>query len=136
MFVELFKQTLNIVETGLNVNATLLLFLLALVIFFQLLAMLLMCFASIVKGHSYNNKKILKTFIWFAIYYAFASVISLVILALVLLITGNIAELLASVMQAKTFIIIIVTGLVIYIGYTALFYYIANKLFNKGVNLD
>ena len=135
-FVELFKQTLNIVETGLNINATLLLFLLALVIFFQLSAMLLMGFASIVKGHSYNNKKILKTFIWFAIYYAFASVISLVIVALVLLITGNIAELLASVMQAKTFIIIIVTGLVIYIGYTALFYYIANKLFNKGVNLD
>ena len=135
-FIELFKLTLNIVETGLNINATFLLFLLAFAIFFQLLTMLLIGFASIVKGHSYNNNKILKSFLWFAIYYVLASVLSLVILALVLLITGNITELLASVMKAKTFIIIIVTALVIYMVYTALFYYITNKLFNKGVNLD
>ncbi len=135
-FVELFKLALNMVETGFNVNPILLIFLLVFAIFFQLLTMLLIGFASIVKGHSYNNKKILKSFIWFAIFYVVASILSLIMLALVLLITGNITEFFATTMKSKTFIIIIVTALVIYFGYSLLLYYITRKLFNKGVNLD
>ncbi len=135
-FVELFKSALNMVETGFNVNPILLIILLLFTIFFQLLVMLLIGFASIVKGHSYNNKRILKSFIWFAIFYMVASILSLILLALALLITGNITEIFATVMKAKTFIIIIVSAFVIYFGYSILLYYITKKLFNKGVNLD
>ncbi len=135
-FIEFVKQSFNLIETGLNLNPVLLLILFVFAVFFQLLTMLLIGFASIVKGHSYNNGKIFKSFIWFAIFYALASVVSLIILALVLLISGNITEFFASVMKGETFIIMIVTALLIYLGYSVIFYFITNKLFNKGVNLD
>ena len=83
-----------------------------------------------------NNGKIVKSFLWFAIFYVLSSILTLLIIALVLLISGNITDLSATVMKAETFITLIVSALVIYFGYSVLFYFITNKLFNKGVNLD
>ena len=98
--------------------------------------MLLIGFASIVKGHSYNNGKVIKSFIWFAIFYVISSIVSLIIVVLALLVTGNITEVFATTMKAETFIILIVTALIIYACYAVAFYFIGNKLFNKGVNVD
>ena len=98
--------------------------------------MILIGFASIVKGHSYNNDKVVKSFIWFAIYYIASGIASLVIIALVLLISGNISEIFATVMKGETFILLIATALILYMAYTIVFYFITNKLFNKGVNID
>lgn len=135
-FITLMKQALNLIETGLNFNATGLLILIIFVIFFQLLTMLLIGFASIVKGHSYNNGKISKSFLWFAIFYIASSIVSLLAVVLVLLISGNISEFFATVMKSETLILLIVTALVVYMIYSVVFYFITNKLFNKGVNLD
>ncbi len=135
-FIELLKILINSVAVGLNVSPIGFILLLAFTIFFQFLTLLLIGFASIVKGHSYNNGKIVKSFLWFAIFYVLSSILTLLIVALVLLISGNIADLSATVMKAETFITLIVSALVIYFGYSILFYFITNKLFNKGVNLD
>ncbi len=135
-FVEFIKQTLNLIEMGLNVNAVGLLILTIIVVFFQLLTMLLIGFASIVKGYSYNNGKVAKSFLWFAIFYIASCIVSLVIVALILLVSGNITEIFATAMKGETFILLIVSALVIYIVYSVAFYFITNKLFNKGVNLD
>ena len=135
-FIELLKILINSVAVGLNVSPIGFILLLAFTIFFQFLTLLLIGFASIVKGHSYNNGKIVKSFLWFAIFYVLSSILTLLIVALVLLISGNIADLSATVMKAETFITLIVSALVIYFGYSVLFYFITNRLFNKGVNLD
>lgn len=135
-FMDVIKFALNVSIEGLNVSGAGLVLMVAFAVFFQILTMILIGFASIIKGHSYNNGKVIKSFIWFAIFYVASCIVSLVIIALVLLVTGNISEITATVMKGQTFIILIVSALIIYIGYTAIFYFISNKLFNKGVNVD
>ena len=62
--------------------------------------------------------------------------LSIALVALVLLVSGNISEIFATVMKAQTFITILVTATVVYLGYTIAFYFITYKMFNKGVNVD
>ncbi len=135
-FIETIKATLGAVVIGLDVSAGGLITIVAFVLFFQLLSMLLMGFASIVKGHSYNNGKVVKSFIWFAIFYIASGIVTLMLVAVVLLVSGNISQIFATVLKSETFITILVTALVIYACYTVVFYFITNKLFNKGVNVD
>ena len=134
--MDVIKLTMSAIVEGLNVSGAGFVLMIAFVLFFQILTMILIGFSAIIKGHSYNNGKVIKSFIWFAIYYVASCIASLIIIALVLLVTGNISEITATVMKGQTFIILIVTALIIYIGYTAIFYFISNKLFNKGVNVD
>lgn len=134
--VEIIKQALSQVVIGLNISPLLLIILFVFAVFFQLLTLLLVGFSAIVKGYSYNNGKIAKSFIWFAIYYIVSSIVSLAVIALVLLISGNVNEIFATVMKAETFIILLISALVIYMGHSATFYFLTNKLFNKGVNID
>lgn len=135
-FINVLKQTLSVVVIGLNISPAGLITLFAFCIFFQILSMLLMGFASIVKGHSYNNSKIAKSFLWFAIFYAVSGMVSIMLVALVLLVSGNVSELFATVMKGETFITLLASALVIYALYTVGFYFITSKLFNKGVNVD
>ena len=134
--VNFIKQGLSVMVIGLDISVGGLITLFVLAVFFQLLSMLLTGFAAIVKGHSYNNGKIGKSFTWFAIFYVVQGMLSIALVALVLLISGNISEIFATVMKAQTFITILVTATVVYLGYTIAFYFITYKMFNKGVNVD
>ena len=135
-FISLIKQSLSLVVIGLDISPAGLITIISVAICFQLLSMLLMGFASIVKGHSYNNGKIAKSFLWFGIFYVISGIVSLMLISLVLLFSGNIEEVFATVMKGETFIILIVSTIFIYALYTVAFYLITNKLFNKGVNVD
>lgn len=135
-FMEAIKNILSIVVIGLDVSVGGLITIVVFALFFQLLSMLLMGFASIVKGHSYNNGKISKSFMWFAIFYVISSVLTIAIIALVLLIGGNISELFATVMKGETFITLLVSAAIIYMAYAVAFYLITSKVFDKGVNVD
>ena len=135
-FVEIIKIALEASITGLNVSPILLIFLIAFAVFFQFLAMMLIGFASIVKGHSYNNGKISKSFLWFAIFYVASSVLSLIIIAFALLISGNITDVFSTVLKSETFLTLIISAPIIYTVYTLVFYLITHKLFLKGVNVD
>ena len=133
---EIIKQSLNLVETSLKIDASLLILIIVFVVYFQFVSTMLMGFLAIVIGHSYNNGKISKSFLFFAIIYMVASALSLIILVLTMLATGNISEFFATTMKGETLVLILITGLAIYSVYGVILYLITNKLFNKGVNLD
>lgn len=134
--VKFIEEALSLVLTGLNFSPIVLVILVAITVLFQLLTMILIGFASIVKGHSYNNGKVIKSFMWFAIFYVLSSIVSLIGVVIALLVSGNISEIFATTMKVETFVILIVTALIIYACYVVAFYFIGNKLFNKGVNVD
>ena len=128
---------ISMVITGLNFSPWLFIFLVGGVVFMQMVSMILIGFTAIIKGHSYNNGKILKSFIWFAIYYAICSILSLIVVVIALVISGYGADLLSTnMLPGEVFVILMITAFIIYAVYVAAFYYIANKKFNKGVNVD
>ncbi|MBO5926937.1 MAG: hypothetical protein J6Q38_05225, partial [Clostridia bacterium] len=64
-------------------------------------------------------------------------VVSLIVIVLTLVICGYGADILsASVLPGEVLIILLVSATIIYMAYVLIFYYIGNKQFNKGVNVD
>ncbi len=135
-FFTQIKALLAMVVDGFNMNGGLFLFIIVFLILIEIICMMTMSFTAIIKGNTYNSKRVIKGVIWFFIYYMGATMINLSIIAIVFAITGNISELLASVMSAKSFVVILVVSLIAYVGFTVFHYILANKLFNRGVNVD
>ena len=127
---------LQTVVSGFNMSVGGFVTLFVFVLFSQICTIISMGFTAIVKGNTYNSKRGLKSLIWFAIYYFGSMVLTLATLAIIFAINGNINILLSNTMPQSAFITILVVALIAYTIYTLLFYFISNKLFNKGVNVD
>lgn len=121
---------------GFNMSAISFISLLSLAILSQICAYLFMAFSSIVKGNSYNSKRVKKGLIWFAIYYLGSVFITLALLFLAFAISGKINELFATTMMPSSFILILVLASFAYIGIAISQFFLCRKLFNKGVNID
>lgn len=135
-FMEGLKALLNIVVTGFNMQAWVFVLLIALIIFFQVCALMSMAFFAIVKCNTYSSNRAVKGFIWFFICYFASMTATLIVISIVFAITGNINNLFAQVLPQGTFISILITGLVCYFACSFIFYFLCNKLFNKGVNVE
>lgn len=134
--MEGLKALISISVAEFNMNTGVFILLLALVLLSQICCIITMTFCAVIKANQYNQKRIPKGLLWFFVFYFGSGYVSIMILALVFLLTGNISSLFASVLPASLFITILITGLVLYFVYTLVFYLIAQKLFNKGVNVD
>lgn len=106
------------------------------ILFVEICCLISFSFTAVIHGHSSNNKKGLSSFICFFAYYFASMLVSLMVIALVFAISGNIGSLFAEQLTQTGFITLLVTGLVCYIGYTIAFLFISRHLFNKGVNVD
>lgn len=102
----------------------------------QICVIIMMSFTAIIKANSYNSKKIVKGILWFALYYLGSMVVTILVAVIAFAITGNLSELSASVLSQSAFITIFVLALIMYVIYAILFYFICDKMFNKGVNVD
>lgn len=110
--------------------------LIVMIIFAQICAMVSMSFAAIIKANTYNHKRVPKGLLWFAVFY-FSSMLVVILTSIVVLaIQGNLSQLLATRMNNVSFISILIIGLVVYVLYAVLFYFIGKWLFKKGVNVD
>lgn len=132
----MLKMLIEGIVVGFDMSAGTFVAIIALVLLFQIIAMMLMGFSAVVKGYSYNNGKVKMSFVWFIIYYAISSVINLIIVLVALAIGGNASALTATVMEADAFITILIVALVDYALISVAFYIISNKLFSRGVNVD
>ena len=135
-FVSLIKSLINGVVVGLNMSGGTFVTLVALVFFVEIIAMLLVGFSAVVKGYSYNHKKVKMSFIWFIIYYSISVVASLIVMVVVLAISGSVSALTATVMEASAFVTILVVGLINYLVMAVVFYFICRNQFSRGVNVD
>ena len=134
--IEGLSMFISVTVAGFNMPSWLFISLIVLIIFAQICAMISMAFAAIVKANTYNYKRVFKGLLWFALFY-FSSMIAVVVVSVVVLgLQGNISQLLAIQMNNIAFISILIVGLVVYVAYAILFYFISKKLFKKGVNVD
>lgn len=135
----LMKPLLMLIETavsGFNMSAGVFIALMVFVLFSQICSIMSMAFAAVVKANTYNHHRIMNGLLWFALFYFGASIVSILAIALVFLMTGNIDYLLAEVMPQSAFVTIMITGLVVYCVYSVLFYFLCRRWFKKGVNVD
>lgn len=135
-FVQGIKMAIDGVVAGFNISGGLFIFLTLLIIFAEICSMMSMGFTAIVKGYSYNQKRGLKGFLWFVIYYMICSNITLILTVIVTAITGDLNSLFANQMSNGAFITLIIISLITYIAYSIIFYFLCKKEFNKGVNVD
>lgn len=124
------------VVSGFNMSALGFICLIALVVFSQICANLCMSFSAIVKGNSYNSKRISKGLVWFAIYYLGALFVTLLLVISVFTILGKLPELFATKMMQSSFILILIIATIAYFGIAISQFFLCKKLFNKGVNID
>lgn len=135
-FMQSVKSMLDMVVAGLNISGGLFVFLIAIIIFSQICAMMSLGFTAIVKGNSYNNRRSVKGFLWFVLYY-FACLITTLILAVIIsAITGNLSSLFSERMSSGAFLTVMIVVVISYISFAVIFYYYCRKEFKKGVNVD
>lgn len=135
-FMLVLKNDINQIVINFDISLNLFIFLIVLEIFSQICAMMSIAFTAIVKGFSYNYKKVFKSFLWFMIYYFICMAISVLVIILICLIIGRLPELFASQMSQTVLLVLFFTGMILYFLYALIFYFICRKMFNKGVNLD
>ncbi len=135
-FMSGLKVMIDALVIGLDMSAGVFVMLITLILAFEILALMLMGFSAVIKGYSYNHKKVSKSFLWFAIFYAISTVINLIIIAIVLAFCGEITSLFATILSGKVFTIILIVGAINYALMAVAFYFISNKLFSRGVNVD
>lgn len=135
-FFTQIKSLLSVVVVGFNMSGGLFLFLIVFLVLIEVISMLTMAFTAIVKGNTYNTKRVIKGVIWFLIYYFGATIINLLVVAIVFAIRGSMSELMASVMSAESFVAILIVALIVYPALSVFHYILANRIFNRGVNVD
>ena len=135
-FVESIKIALESVVSGLNISGGLFIFISVILIFAEICLLISFAFTAIVKAYSYSHNRGIKGFAWFIIYYLATSNITLLLSVIVMAITGDLNSLFANQMSSSAFITLLIISLISYISFSIIFYFICQKEFNKGVNID
>lgn len=135
--LEGIKTSLQIVATTLNSSVTNILIILAIILFLENTFILLVGVFGIIKGHRSNDNKIIKSVLISGITYIIFSGVSLLIAYIYglfnekikVLFTGNLID----YATLKIFLMIII---VIYTAYLIILYFLSQREFAKGVNID
>ncbi|MBR7091274.1 MAG: hypothetical protein IKC79_02340 [Clostridia bacterium] len=127
---------LSTVVTGTNIPIGVTLALIIAIVFVEICCFISIAFTSIIQGHAENDKKAFKSAICFVAYYFATMVITLIAIAIIFAISGNIDQLTATTLTEPAFLTLLITALVAYIGFAIAFFFISRKLFNRGVNVD
>ena len=135
-FMQMLTSSLQTIVAGFNISTGLFVTLFMLILFAQICGIIGIAFTAIVKAHTYNTKRVIKGLAWFAIFYLGSMLASLLTISIIFLISGNLSELGAAQLSQSAFLTVLITGLILYVIYAILFYFICNKIFNKGVNVD
>lgn len=117
-------------------SVVLVLALMVVLIMIEFLMYLSIIFFSIIVAYRAREKRVLKTFL-LTMAMAFAS-LSVLAVAMVVVLIINKVDLSGSVMVLSNtaFFSLILTGIIVYSMVVVLFYFLAKKEFNKGVNVD
>ena len=119
-----------------SVSPVLVLVLLVLLLLIEFLMFLSIIYFSIVLAYREKEKRVLKTFLFTAIF-AFSSMTVLSIVMVVMLLVNGVDLTATTLILSKpAFFGIIISGIVVYSLATIVFYLLTKKEFNKGVNVD
>lgn len=135
-FLDGLKMLVSIAIQGFNMDVTLFIVLMVVLLFLQICCTITMAFTAVIKANTYSGKRIFKGIIWFLVYYFGSSIATLMGIVIVLAIQGTIGEMFANVLSQQVFVTIFIVGIIAYLIYSVVFYIFCNKKFNEGVNLD
>ncbi len=135
-FMRGLKLALDGVVAGFGMSGGSFVALMILIIFLEICSLISFAFTAIVKGYSYNHKRGLKGFLWFLCFYFSCSVITLISAVIVAAITGNLSGLFANKMSGGAFLCVIIVCVISYFCFAVAFYFICQKEFKMGVNVD
>lgn len=144
MVAILNKDTWNILKESME-NAAIyfdtsvfsVIFVTIITIFFEFLFMELSGILGIIIGHKSNNLKIVKSIIVGFLVYAAFSLASVGILYVVGTINADIMDIFNNaVVSAIALKSTLKVGIIIYVIYSVVIYYVGNRMLNKGVNVD
>ncbi len=114
-----------------------LVFIMLITVFFEVLFMIMSGILGIVIGHKSNNLKIIKSIVYGFIIYMLFSAFSVSVLYIFGLLNPEIMTLFTSMtVSSNTLKGMMLIAILIYGIYILITYFIGNKLFNKGVNVD
>ena len=135
-FIKSLKAFLEVTVSGFNMSAGFFIAIMAFIIFAEICSLISMSFAAVVKAHTYNSRRVLKGLLWFAAYYFIAALCTVALVVIVFLIQGNVSELLAEMMSQKAIMAVLIVGALAYSLSAVIYYFVCNKMFKKGVNVD
>lgn len=135
-FMQNLSLTLNSAVAGLNISSVVFVFLVVLIILAEICAYISFGFTAIVKGYSYNNKRGIRGFLWFLVYFFGCMLTTIILTVIITAITGELKNLFAETMSSSAFITTLVVALITYVSYAIVFYFVCKREFKKGVNVD
>ncbi len=134
-FLQTIKYMLSAVVTG-EFSALLALVLMIVLVIVEFLMFSSIINFSIVMAYKSNEKKVLKSFLFTAAFAAIAMTVLSVAMVIMFVAFGVDISSSTLTFTAPVFFGIIITGIVVYLLFTVLFYFLAKKEFGKGVNVD
>lgn len=134
-FVTTIKLLISTIVTGnISIFWTITLFIVLVIVeFFMFLSII---YFSIVVAYKTKEKRVLRTFLITA-GIAFASIsILAAIMIIVLVINGVSLSSTTLILSNTAFVSVLITGILVYLAISVLFYFLAKREFNKGINVD
>ncbi len=134
-----FFDTLSVLMSTLitgSFSTGLVLTLIIVLIIVEFLMFLSIIFFGIVQGFKAKEHRVLKSFLITAAM-AFASLTVLALTIIIVLLINNISISSTTIILSNTaFMSVVISGIIVYLAVTLLFYFLTKHEFNKGVNVD
>ena len=136
--IEFLKTSLNIITDSLNISIASLIITLSVLLFLQLIFITFSGIFGIILGNTFNRKKGLYTVLIGFLTYILANVIILLITLLLSLFNDNIYSILfgGTAVNVETLLTLSWVISAVYLVINTILYFVTNKIFNKGVNIE
>ena len=136
--IEFLKTSLNIISDSLNTSIASLIITLSVLIFLQIVFITFSGVFGIILGNTFNRKKGLYTVVIGFGTYMCASIVILLITLLLSLFNDNINSILfgGAAVNVETLLTLCWVISSVYLVLIGVLYFVANKIFNKGVNIE
>ena len=135
--IDILKKVLEMTANSYNTNVIKLILTIGMIFFLELTFILLVGYTGIIIGHSSNNNKIVKSIIWAFGMYIFTQLITIGLIYIIGLFNKDIMNIITTnIVSIKGIKNILVGGIVMYIIYNIIYYFIGKWQLEKGINID
>ena len=135
--IDILKKVLEMTANSYNTNVIKLILTIGMIFFLELTFILLVGYTGIIIGHSSNNNKIVKSIIWAFGMYIFTQLITIGLIYIIGLFNKDIMNIITTnIVSIKGIKNILVGGIVMYIIYNIIYYFIGKRELEKGINID
>lgn len=136
--IEVLKNILELTASTYNTTVIKLILIFAIIFFLELIFIMLVGYTGIIIGHKSNSNKIIKSIIWSFCMYIGTQAITLGLVFIMGLFNKDIMNIIntTNIVNINGIKYILVGGILIYIVYNIIYYFIGKYQLEKGVNVD